>query len=62
MKNLDCGLHYMPLSLASAKLFVFIDSSFTNNPDLSSQIGYVIILRNETLKGRKFKLRENILH
>jgi hypothetical protein len=30
------------------KLFVFVDGSFANNKDFSSQIGYVIILANET--------------
>jgi hypothetical protein len=30
------------------RLFVFIDGSFANNKDFSSQIGYVIILANET--------------
>jgi Reverse transcriptase (RNA-dependent DNA polymerase) len=62
MENLDRGLHYVPLDLATAKLFVFVDGSFANNPDLSSQIGYVIVLGNETLKDGEFKLRGNILH
>jgi hypothetical protein len=52
----------MLLSLAFAKLFIFIDEIFTNNPDLSSQIEYIIILENKTLKNREFKLRENILY
>jgi hypothetical protein len=30
------------------RLFVFVDGSFANNKDFSSQIGYVIILANET--------------
>jgi hypothetical protein len=28
---------------------VFVDGSFANNKDFSSQIGYLIILTNETL-------------
>jgi hypothetical protein len=39
------------------KLFVFIDGSFANNKDFSSQIGYVMILANEketpTTNGNK---------
>jgi hypothetical protein len=34
----------MPLDLDSLSLLVFIDASFTNNKDLLSQIGFVIIL------------------
>jgi hypothetical protein len=34
----------MPLDLDSLSLLVFIDASFVNNKDLSSQIGFVIIL------------------
>jgi hypothetical protein len=39
------------------KLFVFVNSSFANNKDFSSQIGYVMILANEketpTTNGNK---------
>lgn len=31
LENLDRGLKYIPLGLATAKLFIFIDGSFTNN-------------------------------
>jgi hypothetical protein len=34
----------MPLDMDSLSLLVFIDASFTNNKDLLSQIGFVIIL------------------
>jgi hypothetical protein len=34
----------MPLDMNSLSLLVFIDASFANNKDLSSQIGFVIIL------------------
>ena len=37
------------------KLLVFIDTSFANNKDLSSQIGYIIVLANITKKA-------NIVH
>jgi len=38
------GLHYVPLDLDSLQLIVFTDASFANNKDLSSQIGFVIVL------------------
>jgi hypothetical protein len=47
LKNLDRGIKYITLDLDYLKLFVFIDGSFTNNKDFSSQIRYVMILANE---------------
>jgi hypothetical protein len=34
----------VPLDMNSLSLLVFTDASFANNKDLSSQIGFVIIL------------------
>jgi hypothetical protein len=51
--------------LKQAKLFIFIDRSFTNNKDFSSQIEYVIILANkhkDNLKDNKFVIKRNIIH
>jgi hypothetical protein len=48
--------------LATAKLFVFVDSSFANNKDLSSQIGYVIILANKIARLDEFIIRGNLIH
>ncbi|KAI0995810.1 hypothetical protein K3495_g12371, partial [Podosphaera aphanis] len=45
--NQDQGICYIPVKLETAKLFVFVDASFANNKDLSSQIGVVIVLANE---------------
>ena len=41
----------MPLDMSSLSLLVFIDASFANNKDLSSQIGFVIALtdRNQSV-------------
>ena len=41
----------MPLDINSLSLLVFIDASFANNKDLSSQIGFVIVLidRNQSV-------------
>ena len=54
MDNLDRGLHFIPLDLSTAKLFIFVDGSFANNSDLSSQIGYLVVLGNETHKDGEF--------
>lgn len=59
---MDRGLRYKPLDLPSAKLFVFVDGSFANNKDLSSQIGYVIVLANETTGPGEFNITGNIVH
>jgi transposase InsO family protein len=45
--NLQRGLSYMPIELSTAKLMVFVDGSFANNNDLSSQLGFIIMLVNE---------------
>ena len=38
------GLTMVKLDLKTLKLLVITDASFANNKDLSSQIGYVIVL------------------
>ncbi len=52
--NQSRGLKYVRLDQTSLRLVVFIDSSFVNNSDLFSQIGYVICLADDT--------HANILH
>ncbi|KAF4471164.1 Ribonuclease H [Fusarium albosuccineum] len=47
LDNKQRGLRYQEIDLPTAKLFVFVDGSFANNKDLTSQIGYVIVLGNE---------------
>ena len=42
------GLDYVKLDKHSLKLVVFTDSSFANNKDYTSQIGYVIVLMDKT--------------
>ena len=63
--NIDRGINCVGIDLYRTGLFVFVDGSFANNQDLSSQIGYVICLANEV----KFnsdnpysKIRGNIIH
>ena len=41
---------------------VFTDGSFANNKDMSSQIGYIIMLVNEDVRRDSFHIKGNILH
>ena len=43
-RNATGGLHYIQLDTDNLQLVAFADSSFANNKDLSSQIGFVITL------------------
>ncbi|KAM4056999.1 polyprotein [Hirsutella rhossiliensis] len=60
--NLQRGLRYVPLAFSTAKLMVFTDGSFANNKDLSSQLGFVIVLANEEQSPADFTIRGNVLH
>jgi hypothetical protein len=63
MDNIDRGIKYIALDLTRTKLFVFVDGSFANNKDLSSQIGHLIILANETPYGDdEFEIKGNLVH
>jgi hypothetical protein len=62
MEHLGRGITYILLELATAKLFVFVNSSFANNKDLSSQIGYVIILANKITGLDEFIIRGNLIY
>jgi hypothetical protein len=63
---MDRGIKYIALDLECTKLFVFVDSSFANNKDFSSQIGYLIILANETetifTRTNKFVIKGNLIY
>ncbi|KAF2194542.1 hypothetical protein K469DRAFT_725852 [Zopfia rhizophila CBS 207.26] len=59
----NCGLRFCELDLKTAKLFIFVDKSFANNQDLSSQISYVIVLSNESNNNStESTLTGNIIH
>jgi hypothetical protein len=61
--NKERGLKYVPLNLARSKLFIFTDGSFANNKDLSSQLGFLIILAEErTRTTTEFEIQGNIIH
>ena len=65
IENIARGITYMPLDLTRTKLFVFVDGSFANNKDFSSQIGYEIILGNEEKDSsdkNQFILVGNLVH
>jgi len=71
--NKGKGLHFVKLQNVSLspgsainmpnsalKLFVFVDSSFANNKDFSSQIGYVIVMATETVKHTELSFRNSV--
>ncbi|KAF2743819.1 hypothetical protein M011DRAFT_480354 [Sporormia fimetaria CBS 119925] len=63
MENLDRGLRYVRIDLMHAKLMVFVDGSFANNKDLSSQLGFILMLVNEsTDTDDTFTIRGNVIH
>ncbi len=55
IENAARGIRFVKLDKESLKLIVFTDASFANNKDLSSQIGYILVLADT-------KRRANILH
>ena len=65
IKNMNRGIKYIALDLERTKLFVFVNSSFTNNKDFSSQIRYLIILANKTktsTETNKFVIKGNLIY
>ena len=48
--NKSRGLRYIKLDQNTLELVVFTNSSFANNKDMSSQIGYIICLADATNK------------
>ncbi|KAH8193590.1 hypothetical protein TruAng_012245 [Truncatella angustata] len=57
------GLRFIPLDLARTKLYVFTDGSFANNRDLSSQLGFIVVLAQEIHRTKQeMTLRGNIVH
>jgi hypothetical protein len=55
IENANRGLKFVKLDVNTLQLLVFIDASFANNKDLSSQIGYVLVLADASNKA-------NIIH
>lgn len=44
LENDEHSLNFVNIDMSTAKIVVFVDGSFANNKDYSSQIGYVIVL------------------
>ena len=55
LDNPERGLRFVKLDVRTLRLITFVDASFANNKDLSSQLGYVIVLADEANNA-------NILH
>ncbi|KHJ34337.1 hypothetical protein EV44_g0920 [Erysiphe necator] len=55
IKNSYRGIKFVKLDEISLKVLVFVDSSFDNSKDLSSQIGFIVILADK-------ENRANIIH
>jgi len=60
--NSDKGTRSIPIDLKTAKAYAFVDASFANNKDLSSQIGVVIVIGNEDCFNQSFTLKGNLVH
>jgi hypothetical protein len=58
------GLTFLPLNLETARLYVFVDGSFANNRDFTSQLGFAIVLANEDeINDRhEFSITGNLIH
>jgi len=63
IEHLNRGLNFVPINLSTVKLYIFIDGSFANNKDLSSQIGYEIIITNKTIGNNEetFTITGNLM-
>ena len=62
MDNLERGFQYVLINLQLTKVYIFVNGSFANNKNLSSQIRFVLII-DIKLKGiTKFILIKNIIH
>ena len=55
LNNPERGLRFVKLDMQTLRLIAFVDASFANNKDYSSQLGYVIVLADEANNA-------NILH
>ncbi|KHJ31854.1 hypothetical protein EV44_g1966 [Erysiphe necator] len=64
MLNQQKGIKFILVDLWKAGLFIFVDASFANNKDLSSQIGFIIVLANEKPGDSKeeFLINGSLIH
>ena len=50
------------MNLAIAKLIIFVNGNFNNNKNITSQLGFVIVLINETRDKNSYYITSNIIH
>jgi hypothetical protein len=62
MEHLNQRLNYVHVDLNAAKIFIFADGLFANNKDLSSQLGFLMVLAYEKHLESSFALISNIMH
>jgi hypothetical protein len=62
MEHLNRRLNYVHVNLNAVKIFIFADGSFANNKNLSSQLGFLIVLAYENHLKSSFALTNNIIH
>jgi len=62
LDNTQRGITYIPIDISTAKIYLFVDGSFANNDDLSSQIGYIIMIGNEKGDHEQQVITRNIVH
>ena len=62
MNNLKRNLRYIFVNLQLIKVYIFINKSFANNKNLSSQIGFVLVIDTELKEIAKFILIKNIIY
>ena len=58
-------MRYIPLNVDDINCYVFVDASFANNKDLSSQLGFIVVLGTEEDNDNdiaSFTLTGNIVH
>jgi hypothetical protein len=61
INNQERGLRFISLPLPETKVFVFVDGSFANNEDLSSQIGYLVTIGTEKIRVGSFQWTGNLI-
>ena len=52
----------MPINLPTTKLFIFVNRSFINNKDFSSQLRYKIIITNKFSRENNFIIYSNLIY
>ncbi|PVH68914.1 hypothetical protein DL98DRAFT_440137, partial [Cadophora sp. DSE1049] len=60
--NLGKSLQYILVNLRLAKIYVFVNSSFANNKNLSLQVSFVLVIGTETEGSAEFTLSGNIIY